>query len=76
MSSQPTPNPTLGASIDDGLDRFFGWLGRNIARVIIAIVAIVVFWWLALPLLIKFSSALPIVLSLLFQLLFAVFFMV
>lgn len=45
-------------------------------KVIMAIIIIAAFWFIAIPLLARFSSALPVVLSLLFQLLFAVFFMV
>ncbi len=70
------PGPSLNESVDDGMDRFFGWFGKNIVRVIVFLIIVVIFWVVALPLLQRFSGALPTVLALLFQLLFAVFFMI
>ncbi len=76
MSANARQGPSLNQSVDETLDRFFGWFGRNIGRVVIILILLVVFWVVALPLLRQFSGALPTVLALLFQLLFAVFFMV
>jgi cell division protease FtsH len=76
MSANAPPKQSLNQSVDESMDRFFGWLGRNIVRVIIFFVIVALFWIVALPLLARFSSALPTVLALLFQLLFAVFFMI
>ncbi len=76
MSANARPGPGLNQSVDEGMDRFFGWLGRNMVRVIIFLVAVVLFWLVAIPILARFSGALPTVLALLFQLLFAVFFMI
>ena len=76
MSAAARRGPSLDQSVDEGMDRFFGWFGRNFVRILILLVAIAVFWIVALPILERFSSALPTVLALLFQLLFAVFFMI
>ena len=76
MSAQPRGAPSLNQSVDEGMDRFFGWFGRNIVRILLFLLGVVVFWVVAVPILARFSSALPVVLSLLFQLLFAVFFMI
>jgi ATP-dependent Zn protease len=76
MSAQVSNSPNLNQSIDEGMDRFFGWIGRNLFRLILIAIGLVLFWIVALPLLERFSSALPVVISLLFQLLFACFFMI
>ncbi len=66
----------LDASIDRGIDRFFAWIVKNTARLIIigALLAIGIFLFLRYPA--QVLRMLPLSLSLLFQLLFAIVFIV
>ena len=76
MSVNAPPKPSLNQSVDEGMDRFFGWLGRNIVRVVVILVVLALVWVVTVPLLGRIASMLPVVFGLLFQLLYVVFLMI
>ena len=77
VSRQATPDEaTIDSSIDSFLDAIFGFIGRNFVKVAAITVVLFAFWLYAMP---SWRVWLPMVgsgVALLFQLAFAVFFMI
>ncbi len=66
----------LDSSIDKGIDRFFAWIARHVVRLAIFFAVVALFVLFGLPRLNMILSFLPFAISIIFQLIFAIVFIV
>lgn len=66
----------LDRTIDQGIDKFFAWVAKNTARIIVFLVLAGAFVVFGLPNLPVIMQMLPLAISIIFQLLFAIVFIV